>query len=46
MATPPLISVRELTKVYAMGETAVHALNGVSVDVGEGEFVAVMGPSG
>ena len=46
METPPLISVRELTKVYAMGETEVHALNGVSVDVGEGEFVAVMGPSG
>jgi len=42
----PLISVRSLTKVYDLGETQVHALNGVDVDVAEGEFVAVMGPSG
>jgi len=42
----PLISVRALTKVYDLGETQVHALNGIDVDVGEGEFVAVMGPSG
>jgi putative ABC transport system ATP-binding protein len=46
MAAAPLISVRDLTKVYRLGETEVHALNGVSVDVAEGEFVAVMGPSG
>ena len=42
----PLIATRELTKVYALGETSVHALAGVSVDIFEGEFVAVMGPSG
>jgi putative ABC transport system ATP-binding protein len=42
----PLISVRGLAKVYNLGETDVHALNGVDVDIGEGEFVAVMGPSG
>ncbi len=42
----PLISVRDLVKVYALGETDVHALAGVSVDIAEGEFVAVMGPSG
>jgi putative ABC transport system ATP-binding protein len=41
-----LIHTRELTKVYRMGDTEVHALDGVSVDIGEGEFVAVMGPSG
>jgi putative ABC transport system ATP-binding protein len=41
-----LIEIRELTKVYRMGETDVHALAGVSVDIGAGEFVAVMGPSG
>jgi putative ABC transport system ATP-binding protein len=46
MASTPLVSVRDLTKVYTLGETEVHALNGVSVDIAEGEFVAVMGPSG
>jgi putative ABC transport system ATP-binding protein len=41
-----LIHTRELVKLYRMGDTEVHALDGVSVDIGEGEFVAVMGPSG
>jgi putative ABC transport system ATP-binding protein len=43
---PPLISVRDLVKVYPLGETEVRALAGVSVDIAEGEFAAVMGPSG
>ena len=42
----PLIVTRELTKVYRMEEYAVTALNKVSVDIRQGEFVAVMGPSG
>jgi putative ABC transport system ATP-binding protein len=42
----PLISVRDLVKTYPLGETEVHALAGVSVDIAEGEFIAVMGPSG
>jgi putative ABC transport system ATP-binding protein len=41
-----LIEIRELTKVYGMGEIAVHALRGIDAHVEEGEFVAVMGPSG
>ncbi len=41
-----LIETRRLTKVYHLGETEVRALAGVSIDVAEGEFVAVMGPSG
>ncbi len=41
-----LIEARELTKVYAMGEEAVHALRGVSLDIEEREFVAIMGASG
>jgi putative ABC transport system ATP-binding protein len=41
-----LIETRELTKIYGMGDIAVHALTGVNVVVQEGEFVAVMGPSG
>ncbi len=41
-----LISVRDLCKVYHMGLNEVHALNGVSLDVGDGEFVAIVGRSG
>jgi putative ABC transport system ATP-binding protein len=44
--TEPLIVTRELTKVYRMEEYAVTALNKVSIDIRQGEFVAVMGPSG
>jgi putative ABC transport system ATP-binding protein len=42
----PLVAVRDLVKVYTMGETEVRALDGVTIDIAEGEFVAVMGPSG
>ena len=42
----PSLSVRDLTKVYDLGEIQVQALRGVSVDIDAGEFVAVIGPSG
>jgi len=42
----PLVQTENLTKVYGKGETAVTALNGVSISVESGELVAVMGPSG
>jgi putative ABC transport system ATP-binding protein len=41
-----LIRTRELVKTYRMGESEIRALDRVSVDIGEGEFVAVIGPSG
>src|SRR5512135_2117990 len=41
-----LIQTENLTKTYQMGDTEVHALRGVSIDVDTGEFVALMGPSG
>jgi putative ABC transport system ATP-binding protein len=41
-----LIDVRDLTKVYEMGDIQVHALRGVSFTVESGEFIAIVGPSG
>jgi putative ABC transport system ATP-binding protein len=45
MATP-LIEIDHISKVYQMGDVAVHALRDVSLTITEGESVAVMGPSG
>ncbi|MCI2399536.1 ABC transporter ATP-binding protein [Aliiroseovarius subalbicans] len=42
----PVIEFRDVTKVYGQGEAEVHALDGVSLSITTGEFVAIMGPSG
>src|SRR5207248_8505110 len=42
----PIIRVEDVHKYYDLGETRVHALRGVTVDIAAGEFVAVMGASG
>jgi len=41
-----LITIQNMFKTYSMGDNAVHALDGISLDIGTGEFVAVMGASG
>ena len=41
-----MIRVEELHKYYDLGETRVHALRGVSLEIRAGEFVAIMGASG
>jgi putative ABC transport system ATP-binding protein len=45
-STEPVIRIRDLTRVYRMGDSEVRALDGVTLDVAPGEFLAVMGPSG
>ncbi len=42
----PVVTARGLTRVYGEGETAVHALRGVDLDITPGRLTAVMGPSG
>jgi putative ABC transport system ATP-binding protein len=46
LSQSPVISVRELTKHYVMGDQTVPVLHGVTLDVMPGEFVALTGPSG
>ncbi|MEI6970976.1 MAG: ABC transporter ATP-binding protein [bacterium] len=41
-----LLSLRKLTKTYLVGEIAIPALKGVSLDIDRGDFVAIMGASG
>ncbi len=46
MSNRPIIQIEDLTRFYQMGETTVKALNGVSFNVLENEYIAIMGPSG
>ena len=43
---PELISTRNLSKTYFLGEVSVNALRNVSMDIAKGELLAIMGPSG
>ncbi len=42
----PLIETRDLWKTYQMGSEEIHALQGVSMEIERGDYVAIMGPSG
>jgi len=42
----PVVNLVDLTRSFKLGDTEVHALQGVSISVERGEFVAIMGSSG
>jgi putative ABC transport system ATP-binding protein len=46
MGPHPVVAARDIVKTYGTGETAVHALRGVSLTVTPGDYVAIMGASG
>jgi putative ABC transport system ATP-binding protein len=46
MSAAPLIQLRDIQKIYQMGDMEVRALDGVSLSIMRGEYVAIMGPSG
>ncbi|WP_292095521.1 ABC transporter ATP-binding protein [Brevundimonas sp.] len=43
---PAMIEIEDLTKTYVMGDEVISALGGVSLSIGRGEHVAIIGPSG
>ena len=42
----PVVQIKEIHKIYESGEVPVHAVRGVSLDIHQGEFIALMGASG
>jgi len=46
MENKNIIELKQVAKYYEMGENIVKALDGIDISIGNGDFVAIMGPSG
>lgn len=46
MSEEVMVSIQNISKIYGQGDAAVYALRDISLDIIEGEFLAIMGPSG
>ena len=46
MGCENIVSMKNVQKVFSVGEVLVHALRGISFDIQEGEFISILGPSG
>jgi putative ABC transport system ATP-binding protein len=42
----PIIALRQISRIFAVGDESVHALDGVDLSIGGGEYLSLMGPSG
>ena len=42
----PVIKLQNVKRVYKVGVEHIHALDGINLELGENEYVAIMGPSG
>src|SRR3989454_5815620 len=42
----PLVELRNVSKIYRLGEEEIRALDDISLDIEEGEFISIIGPSG
>ena len=42
----PLVELRNVSKIYRLGEEEIRALDDVTLDIDEGEFISIIGPSG
>src|SRR5215471_19065507 len=42
----PLVELRNVSKIYRLGDEEIRALDDVSLDIAEGEFISIIGPSG
>src|SRR5436305_10180025 len=42
----PLVELRNVSKIYHLGEEEIRALDDVTLDIEEGEFISIIGPSG
>ena len=46
MSSKKVVVMKDVQKIFSVGEVLVHALRGISFEIEEGEFISILGPSG